>query len=220
MMYTTRAFVILFCIACLSACEQPQVPRRVSSTSEASSHEAPSGTNEDPERQSAANESPNPAIPLPELAGWVRSEPRPLPREDHGFSVAYDHRTGVSVTLYQFTRGLQVIPEDLSGGPIQDEMKWAKSGIEQAVKFGYWEAATEQKSGVVPLGNSAKLALWSRYVLVDNGVAVPSDTYVWAYENTLFKVRCTGGSENSEEETKVLSELLTALGVACRSSTE
>ena len=34
--------------------------------------------------------TPEPVINLPTPSGWSRSEPRALPTDDHGFTVAYD----------------------------------------------------------------------------------------------------------------------------------
>ena len=116
----------------------------------------------------------------------------------------------MSVTLYQFTRGLPAIPDDLGSRPIQDEMTRAKAGIQQAVQLGYWQAAKEVENGIVPLGGSGKQALWSRYSLTVGGTTARSDIYVWSHNNALFKLRCTRRSKDAVAETKVLLELLTA----------
>lgn len=219
MMLKTRIIPLLLAVACVPGCsDQPQSGRRdPTPVPESSSNEELRRAIEDADREAAALKPPKPTITLPDLDDWLRSEPRSLPQDDHGFTVAYDHPSGVSVTLYQFTRGLRVIPDDLRSGPTQDEMKRAKSGIEQAVQLGYWQDAKETDNGIVPLGDSKKQALWSRYALTVDGNTVTSNTYIWSHANTLFKLRCTGSSLNSEAETKVLSELLTALGNACSS---
>ncbi len=216
-MLNRRIILLLLAVACVSGCQdQPDtVLRDPAPVPETNTNEELLRAVEEAEGEAAATKPPKPTITLPELDDWDRSEPRSLPPDDHGFTVAYDHRDGVAVTLYQFTRGLRVIPDDLRSGPIQDEMKRAKSGIEQAVQLGYWQAANEIDNGIVPLGDSAKQALWSRYTLTIDGDTVTSDTYIWSHANALFKLRCTGRSQNSEAETKILSELLTALGNAC-----
>jgi hypothetical protein len=173
-------------------------------------------------REATATKPPKPVIELPELENWTHSELRALPPKDHGFSVAYDHPSGVTVTLYQFTRGLGQIPDDLRSEPVKNEMKGAKSGIHQAVQMGLWQSAKEEDSGVVRLGDSPKQALWSRHVVVIDGDEATSDTYVWAHNNALFKTRCTFETRYTDGEAaaKILSELLTALGNACRTNTE
>ncbi len=95
------------------------------------------------ERDAEGIEPPKPNISLATPPGWTREEPQALPPEDDGFTVAYEHESGLSVTLYQFTRGLNSIPSDVNSEIVQEEMRKAQSGIEQAVEFGYWEAAKQ-----------------------------------------------------------------------------
>jgi hypothetical protein len=166
------------------------------------------------EADRAARNTVPPAAKI-ELAtpdGWARTEPRPLPPSDNGFTVGYEHESGLAVTLYQFTRGLAVIPVELDSTAVQEEMQHAKSGIEQAVQLGYWQAAKEVESGVVPLGDSPQKALWSRYHLTENGVTRVSDIYVWSHANTFFKLRCTCRTEDVAPTQAVLHPLLTAFG--------
>ncbi len=218
-MNSTRIIPLLLAVACISGCaDQPEMARSShASAAKKYSNEELLRAVKDANRAAAAATPPQPTIMLPEANDWVRTEPRPLPPEEHGFTVAYDHPSGLSVTLYQFTLGLSVIPDDLSAGPVQNAMTRAKAGIEQAVQLGYWQAAQETDHGIVRLGDSAKQAIWCRHLLTVNGHTAPSDTYVWSHNNTLFKLRCTGRSRDSEAEGKALSELLTALGDACRS---
>ncbi|MEQ8854003.1 hypothetical protein [Gimesia sp.] len=167
------------------------------------------------EQESASAEPPPPVFPLPNLPDWKRSAPRALPASDHGFSVAYDHAGGMTVTFYQFTRGLKEIPDNLNSEPVQNEMKHAKASIEQAVELGLWNSATETDHGTVSLGDSPQKALWCRYQLATDQGEVNSDTYVWSHANTFFKLRCTGHAKNPLDDVKTLTPLLTALGDAC-----
>lgn len=167
------------------------------------------------EQEAAKATPPAPVIPLPDLPGWTHSAPRALPASDHGFSVAYDHTKGMKVTFYQFTRGLKEIPDDLNSEPVQNEMIHAKAGIQQAVELGIWKSATETDHGTVSLGDSLQKALWCRYQLATDNGEVNSDTYVWSYANTLFKLRCTGRAKNPLDDVKTLTPLLTALGNEC-----
>ena len=164
------------------------------------------------ERDVANTEPPKPNIALATPPGWTRGQPRVLPPEDHGFTVAYEHDSGLAVTLYQFTRGLTVIPNDVSSMPVKEEMRHAKNGIEQAVQLGYWQAAKENESEIVQLGDSQQQALWSQYHLTVDGMNLASDIYVWAQGNTLFKLRCTCRSEDSPSNQAILGPLLTAFG--------
>ena len=165
------------------------------------------------EREAENTTPPEASITLPTLPGWSKSEIRPLPPEDHGFTVAYDHdETGLAVTLYQFTRGLTSIPNDVNSSIVKQEMQGAKQGIQQVVDLGVWQAAKEIKSDVVKLGDSPQKALRSQYELTVEGAVVASDIYVWAQANTIFKIRCTAQSEDAESNQVILKPLLTALG--------
>ncbi|QDT80536.1 hypothetical protein Mal35_40080 [Gimesia maris] len=176
---------------------------------------------EEAERAAAKLTPPDPVITLPEVAGWTRSEPRSLPQDDHGFSVAYDHPAGIVVTLYQFTRGLTKIPNDLNSDPPRKEMQRAQTGIQQAVKLGIWKAASETDQGIVPLGDSRTQALWSRYSLTrKNDESVISDTYIWPHANVLLKLRCSGQFQDSSAEAASLKALLTAIGTACQTDSQ
>ena len=156
-------------------------------------------------------------IPAPQLElvvpdGWTKGELRPLPEADHGFTVPYGHESGLSLTLYQFTRGHDVIPNDVNSELVVQEMQSAKSGIAQLVDLGIWQNAKERKSEVVRLGDSQQNALWCQYDLTVDGKTVASDIYVWSKSNTLFKIRCTSQSEDAPNTQKIIHSLLTAFG--------
>jgi hypothetical protein len=158
---------------------------------------------------------PKAQIELPTPDGWTKSERRALPPEDHGFSVAYEHRSGITATLYQFTRGRPAISDELGPGSVAaEEMERAKNGIEVAVELGQWQAAVEVDRGIVALGNSTRKALWSRYELTVEDVKMPSDIYVWTRADHIFKLRYTSRSIGTALEKAVLSELLSAFGKA------
>ncbi|MDB2685947.1 hypothetical protein N9Y42_01940 [Mariniblastus sp.] len=165
------------------------------------------------ERESKNATAPAASITLPTLSGWSKSEKRPLPPTDHGFTIAYDHEeSGLAVTLYQFTRGLTSIPNDVNSTIVKEEMAGAKMGIQQAVQFGAWQSAKEIKSEIIQLGESEQQALWSQYELTVDGELLASDIYVWAQANTIFKIRSTSHSKDAESNHAVIEPLLTALG--------
>ena len=187
----------------------------------------PEGTNAellqavmDAEQRALEATIPPAAIEFPDLSEWTRSEPRPLPPEDVGFTVGYNHPIGISVTLYQFSRGHSAIPDDLESGLVPEELDQARDGINQVKQLGYWKEARETDQGIVNLGTSAKQAVWCRHAVAVEGEGnLISDTYVWAHANQLFKVRAT--SHVSELETEMLmGELLSAFGNACVSNQE
>lgn len=164
------------------------------------------------ERESHERETPRPVIQLTTPPGWSKSEPRPLPTEENGFTVAFDHESGLAVTLYQFTRGERSIPQDVSAPVVQREMDLARNGIREAVDLGVWQGARELKSETVMLGDSRQPALWSQYELSVNEITVLSDIYVWTHGNAFLKLRCTSHSSDFDSNQAVLRPLLTAFG--------
>jgi len=172
------------------------------------------------EREARNTVAPEPNITLATPPGWSKTETRALPPADHGFTVAYEHESGLAVTLYQFTRGLRSIPNDVNASPVKDEMRSAKNAIEQAVQLGVYQAADEIESKTVLLGESQQQALWSQYHLTVDGMVLASDVYVWAHSNTLFKIRCTCRSDDAPSNQEVLGPLLTALGSSGPQGTE
>ena len=214
MHYTFQSLVVLaLLLASISGCDRSHpassdTPSKISSSERQQLLDAVA----EAEREAQNTESPEPNITLATPPGWSKTETRPLPPADHGFTVAYEHESGLAVTLYQFTRGHNSIPNDVNSSLVKEEMQHAKNGIEQAVQLGYWQAADETESTTLQLGDSQQQALWSQYHLTVDGMVLASDIYVWAQTNTLFKLRCTCRSENVASNQAVLGPLLTALG--------
>ncbi len=211
--HTFQAIIVLVLLLCISGCDRSRpassdAPSRISSSERKQLLDAVA----EAEREAQNTEVPEPNIALATPSGWSKTETRPLPPADHGFTVAYEHESGLAVTLYQFTRGLTSIPNDVTSSPVKEEMNHAKNGIEQAVQLGYWQAAKETESKTVQLGDSQQQALWSQYHLSVDGMDLASDIYVWVRSNTLFKVRCTSRSEDVAPNQAVLGPLLTAFG--------
>ena len=169
----------------------------------------------------AANVMPKPVIELATPTGWTKSDPQPLPAADCGFTVAYEHESGLSVTFYQYTLGRPSIPNDVNSPAIKEELRGAKRAIDQAVEFGIWQSAKEKTTEIITLGDTQQKVLWSQYDLTrTDGKMVISDMYVWARANTFFKLRCTSESDEVAGNRAVLKPLLTALGSASKPTTE
>lgn len=210
---TQLLIVIVLLLVSFCGCDrsQPVSPTTPSQTS-TSEREQLLAALAEAEREAHNTEPPRPNITLATPPGWKRSETRALPPDDRGFTVAYEHDSGLAVTLYQFTRGLTSIPNDVNATPIREEMRHAKDGIEQAVQLGLWQAAKETESKTVELGDSEQQALWSQYHLTVDDMVLASEIYVWARGNTLFKLRCTCRSEDVPSNQAILGPLLTAFG--------
>ena len=172
------------------------------------------------ERESSDTVPPAPNVSLTTPTDWSRSATRPLSTDDHGFSVAYEHDSGLTVTLYQYTRGRTHIPNDLTSPIVIKEMTGAKAAIMQAVEFGMWQAAKELDSKTVFLGDSKQQDLWAQFQLTSDDVMLTSDIYVWAHTNTFFKLRVTCHSSDAQSNRAVLKPLLTSLGTPAPSKNE
>jgi hypothetical protein len=159
-------------------------------------------------------EQPESVIELPSPGEWTRTSMRSYADEDDGFSVGYEHPSGLTVTLYQYTRGHDQIPDDLNSEIVQHDMSEAKKAVGEAVSLGVWEAADEVESAITHLGSSRQEALWTRFKLRVRGEAADSEIFIWSHANRLFKVRATSHTENKE----AFTELLTAIGDACQSA--
>ena len=109
------------------------------------------------------NVAAEPAFKLPDVKNWQRGEIRGLPADDSGFSVAYDSRSGATVTLYQYTRGETDIPDQLGFSGLIREFNHAKGSTADAAKMGIWDSAKELSSKTVNLGDSTRQALWSAF---------------------------------------------------------
>ena len=160
------------------------------------------------------NSDAEPAFKLPDVKNWQRGEIRGLPADDSGFSVAYDSRSGGTVTLYQYTRGETDIPDQLGFSGVKREFNDAKDSISAAAKMGIWDSAKELSSKTIKLGNSSRQALWARFELTKDGSTTKSEVFVWAYNNNYIKLRCSYHG-NNENQPRMLVKLLTALGEAC-----
>ena len=214
-----RRFVVISCfsiVILLAGCDNTSLDKTASSDDATSLSQADRENVMEAfaEAQERAEDTiPPPArVVLPTLDGWVHSDQRALPPEDDGFSVAYQHESGRTVTVYQFTRRLTVIPAAVEDPVVAEEMEQAKAAIEQIRQLGIWESAEEKQSGVVSLGESDQQALWSRFELVVGGAKQTSDIYVWSRDNTFFKVRCTCSAEEAAASDAAMQQLLTALG--------
>ncbi len=209
---SVRLVLVLSMLGCCLGCGKSDPLPSQSSATFPSDKQALRPAIDDQSNGATAPTAPTPVIKLATPPGWTKSETRPLPTDDHGFTVAYEHESGAAVTLYQFTRGLNSIPDDVTSEPVREEMNRARRGIEQSVELGYYQYAKLYTSDTVALGDSNRKALWAQYHLTIDELKVVSDIYVWSYANTFFKLRCTSRSEDVVSNHEVLGPLLTSLG--------
>lgn len=153
-------------------------------------------------------------IELPEVEGWTHGEVEPFETPEDGFSIPFEHESGLGCNLYQFTRGHEEIPANLKTDFIAAEFERTKAEIDQVVKMGVgWESAKLVKSEIVKLGDAEQEAYWAQYELGHEGKTLISDIYLWTRQDRFLKVRCTS-RESGKSNDEVLKPLLTALGKA------
>lgn len=131
-------------------------------------------------------------VEFPEVEGWQLSRKTRYPQRELGYSVNYESRTGGRVTVYVYNGGLSSIPNDLSG-PVETQMRQAKTEIQAITEAGYYDSATEVRSSTVTLGgqDGNVKALYSLYLIIVEGRELDSEIYLFAYENYFVKLRAT-----------------------------
>lgn len=153
-----------------------------------------------------------PVLELPQPKYWLLSEPRSM-GVSHGFSVAYQHAFGPKVTLYQYTRDIEGIPNDIDSEVVLNELNESAKGVLQLPKLMNTQIKlleTEQ----CKLGDSEQRSHHNRYQLGEDDDLRRTDLFVWSCRGTFFKLRATW-SRDSPAAQKVFDELLTAIGNAC-----
>ena len=155
---------------------------------------------------------PKSAIDFPTVEGWTIPEPRALPAD--GLSVAYNHESGMTLTLYQFTRGLSSISDDINSDAVRSEFANSRAGMVQAVEMGLMDSLELEDEGVVNLGESPTQAHWARYLAKAGGMRKATEVFLWSTKNQFLKIRLTSSPRRSEAKKAALIELLTAIGNA------
>lgn len=149
-------------------------------------------------------------IEFPVVDDWAKSEPRPLP--DDGFSIAYSHEKGMTVTLYQYTRGLRSIPDDVEDDIVVSEFSNSQSGLTQAVELGIYDALELKDQEIIKLGDSNTDVQWANYIVERGGVRTRTEVFVWAYKNRFFKIRLSSSPRRAKSKKAALKDLLTEIG--------
>ncbi|MEM7456064.1 MAG: hypothetical protein AAF456_17075 [Planctomycetota bacterium] len=160
-----------------------------------------------------------PVFDLPQPEGWEFSGARELQGADGDFSVAYEHPTGVTLTLFQYTNDLVSIPEDLDSPELKSEMREARAQIQRMTALGMWLMSEEMDSGLTTLGDSSRNVVFSKYKIRTENRRAHSYIYLWAQDDHFLKIRMTCSPYRTQEEKLAISELLTALGNATTAPT-
>lgn len=149
---------------------------------------------------------------FPVVDGWIKSAPDPFP--SGGFSIAYNHEQGVTLTLYQYTRELSVIPDDLSADVVVEEFAISNSGLNEAVDLGIYDSVELTETGVIKLGESETNSHWSSYIVKRDDTKSATEVYLWTFKNKFYKLRLSSSVDRSKSMKKAIRDLLTALGEA------
>ena len=153
---------------------------------------------------------PAAVIDLPIVNGWTKPDSRRLPQD--GMSVAYNHAKRLTVTLYQYSRGLASVPTDIDAEVIKQEYANSRDGLEQIVEMGLYDSLELQGEGVVALGDSKTKAHWASYLGKIGEEESLSEVYIWSCNIRFFKIRITTSTHRSRAMEEALTELLTAIG--------
>lgn len=150
---------------------------------------------------------------FPEVEGWTRSDPRPLPKESGGYSVAYDSVDMIAVTVYVYNRGLTHVPQDLSDEVLVNEINSAEAAIFEAERMQIYENVRLEKSGTWTLGGlkDAPQALYARFRIRIEDRENGSEIYVLPYQNQFIKIRVTRPAGGAATVPTSLNRLFEAL---------
>ena len=155
-----------------------------------------------PESKPAPSASPTPIkleretsfngdVTFPEVDGWELGDKYRYPTAALGYSVNYESDTS-RVTVYVYTGGRKVIPNDLNG-VVADEMKKAKNELQAAVEAGLYESADAGKTESITIAksNGAVKALYTPLKIKARGNSLTSEIFIFPYNNYFIKIRAT-----------------------------
>lgn len=158
---------------------------------------------------------------LPASDGWDRGESRAFADKDAGFSVAYDSTDpAITVTLYQYSAGLDSIPDDVESNVVKKEMEGMQDGINQAKRLGYYDEVVKKEAKTVQLDGSKVKALWCRFAIESRGEKTNSQCFMTTCKNRFIKIRITYAENDSEAAEKKLNRLLAGIGKAIEVANE
>jgi len=153
------------------------------------------------------------SIDFPDVDGWERSVIQKYPTAELGYSINYESVEGGRITIYVYNGGKKNIPSDITDKTVKNEMKNAKSEIQQVSKAGYYQDVKEIKNDTVTLGGTAgKIkALHSLFNFSVRGQNLTSEIYLFSYQNDFIKIRATRSREDDKIENKAVSKLFAEL---------
>ena len=154
-------------------------------------------------------------VDFPFVDGWSNPDKRPLPR--NGLSVAYNHKSGMTATVYQYSGGLASVPDDIQSGAVLDEFANSRAGLKQAVEAGVYDDLVLEDEDIVSLGDSAVKTHWASYLVQREGASIATEIFVWTHKNQFFKLRLSTSPKRTEADKASLGELFTAIGEATSS---
>ena len=154
-------------------------------------------------------------VDFPFVDGWSHPDKRPLPR--NGLSVAYNHKSGMTATVYQYSGGLASVPDDIQSRAVLDEFANSRAGLKQAVEAGVYDDLVLEDEDIVSLGDSAVKTHWASYLVQREGASIATEIFVWTHKNQFFKLRLSTSPKRTEADKASLGELFTAIGEATSS---
>jgi hypothetical protein len=148
-------------------------------------------------------------LSFPQVNGWHLSEPRQLPPESGGYSVAYNSDEKIAVTVYVYNRGLAQVPDDLANPVIERELASAKEAIQEVKRKGLYQDAREEESKISVLGGRTEgpKTLYARFRIIVDQQETLSELYVFPFQNHIIKLRVTRPAKENEQGQASLDRL-------------
>lgn len=167
---------------------------------------------ETPKAQTDVSNSDETEFEFPDVEGWTKSVKRYDPSTGLGEMANYDSEEGGRVTVYYYTGGRELIPNDLTSNILKEEMTNAKIGILQLGEMGVYQNIKEAKNDTVTVGGKAgKIkALHSLLYFTAGENDLVSEIFIFPYKNNFVKIRASRPKEK-EKNNKTFEAFLSEI---------
>ena len=142
-------------------------------------------------------------VKFPEIEGWTKGNVSGGVTEQMGLIAPYNAKSSAIATIYVYDRGIQKIPDDLSG-VVETEFKETKDSLYRLVQMGLYKSVKEVKSETSTLGGAkGKVkALHAIFIMKMKGTDTISEIYLFSYKNYFVNITLTQPKAVAGEELK------------------
>lgn len=173
--------------------------------------------------QGMAKESPETILKaLPETLGHcARGEASDYGDPRLGWSIAYNDKKGVVITVYVYDQGVSEIADGIGDRIITDSFAAARQEIHTAMRKGMYSDVQPRDDGKATIEGME--ILFARYFLVFAkgqvaGLKAVSALYMFGARNQIIKIRATAPASDEAHAAKVLMEFVPELVKAIQKS--